>query len=349
MVKKIKRICDGTLVGFRAIFPEHEFKKSIKNNIVRKFKSSWRIVCNHNRQRANCRECGGSSFCEHNHYKPYCRDCKGSGFCKHDRLKANCRDCKGCGICKHDRRKRRCRDCKGSGICKHDRRKTNCRECKGSGVCKHDRQKAVCRECKGSSICTHNRRKVTCIKCNGSSICKTCNIRVKAKDGYCKRCHPDFIETGAGKSKVACKFIDALEIELGVKIQHFHADKATKTWVGSEHTPDNWKLKQVDGYISKDNLIYEDPTLEADRDYGKDMVVEFLGDIFHGHPTTWPKVTNHYGTDLKALFKNTEEKLAKLVSLGYVVFYVWENDYKKIKGLGSVAGLCRRFIDKLEY
>ena len=73
--------------------------------------SGTRWNCIHNKQKAQCRDCGGSAFCKHNKWKAQCRECGGSAFCKHNKWKSNCRECGGSAFCKHNKWKARCRDC----------------------------------------------------------------------------------------------------------------------------------------------------------------------------------------------------------------------------------------------
>ena len=49
--------------------------------------------CEHNLQKARCRDCGGSHFCEHSIQKTQCRKCSNNQFCDHNRLKSTCKDC----------------------------------------------------------------------------------------------------------------------------------------------------------------------------------------------------------------------------------------------------------------
>ena len=49
--------------------------------------------------------------------------------CEHDRQRARCRECEGVYICKHDRQRNRCKDCNGVSICNHDRERTRCKIC----------------------------------------------------------------------------------------------------------------------------------------------------------------------------------------------------------------------------
>ena len=49
--------------------------------------------CEHNRQRSQCKACGGSSICQHNRERYRCRECGGEGICQHNRRKAGCKRC----------------------------------------------------------------------------------------------------------------------------------------------------------------------------------------------------------------------------------------------------------------
>ena len=39
--------------------------------------------------------------------------CRGSGLCEHGRQRSQCKDCGGSGLCEHGRRKSRCKECGG--------------------------------------------------------------------------------------------------------------------------------------------------------------------------------------------------------------------------------------------
>ena len=235
--------------------------------------------------------------------------------------------------------------CNGDKLtCKHEKKRNHCEICTPNRICKHEIRKSHCVECSPTIICEHEVRKNNCLICTSWRQYSKCKIQHGSKDDYCVSCHPEYIEAVVGKSKIACKFFDELEKELNCKIQHYHADNVNKTWIGKEYRPSKWKQKPVDGFISHDKLSNE---LLDERDWNKHIIIEFLGIIYHGHPSLWHKETNHLGMNLKGLFEDTEQKLAKLTSLGYVVFYVWENEYRLNKG--TPADICRRFIDKLEY
>ena len=48
-------------------------------------------ICEHNRQRHACKDCGGASICQHNRERRHCRD---SGMCAHSRIRSKCKECK---------------------------------------------------------------------------------------------------------------------------------------------------------------------------------------------------------------------------------------------------------------
>ena len=152
--------------------------------------------CDHGKQKAQCKECGGSSYCEHGKRKSICKECGGTSYCEHGNLKARCKECCGSSICKHEKRKARCKECGGSDLCQHEKQKSHCKECRGfSGhfYCKHGKRKSRCKECGGSSCCK-------------SSFCHTYGN--KRYDGYCVRCciylFPDKVIVRNYKTKENC-------------------------------------------------------------------------------------------------------------------------------------------------
>ena len=40
--------------------------------------------CEHNRQKNNCKDCGGTSICQHNRQRSRCKDCGGASICQHN-------------------------------------------------------------------------------------------------------------------------------------------------------------------------------------------------------------------------------------------------------------------------
>ena len=102
-----------------------------------------RKLCPHQRQRHQCKECGGSAFCEHQRIRSQCKDCGGGSICEHQRRRSECKDCGGGAICEHQRIRSRCKDCGGSAICEHQRRRSECKDCGGSAICEHQRRRRI--------------------------------------------------------------------------------------------------------------------------------------------------------------------------------------------------------------
>ena len=78
----------------------------------------------------NCSEDSGNSICEHNKIRSTCKECGGSVFCKeHNRVKKDCIPCDGSGICIHKRRRQNCIPCRGTQVCPHLKQKWSCYIC----------------------------------------------------------------------------------------------------------------------------------------------------------------------------------------------------------------------------
>ena len=54
----------------------------------------WVTICEHGRQRSQCKECGGSEICEHGRRRSECKECGGSQICEHGRHRSKCKECK---------------------------------------------------------------------------------------------------------------------------------------------------------------------------------------------------------------------------------------------------------------
>ena len=87
--------------------------------------------------------------------------------CEHEKQRSQCKECGGSGICEHGRQRSTCKECGGSQICEHGRRRSQCKECGGSGICEHGKRRSDCKECGGSQICEHGKRRSTCKECSG--------------------------------------------------------------------------------------------------------------------------------------------------------------------------------------
>src|SRR6056300_36078 len=126
-------------------------------------------ICEHNRQRSRCKECGGSGICEHSRLRSQCKECGGGAICEHNRRRTLCKQCEGGGICVHSKERSKCRDCGGGAICEHNRARSECRECGGGAICEHNRRRSVCKECGGGAICKHNKTRSLCNLCEPQS------------------------------------------------------------------------------------------------------------------------------------------------------------------------------------
>jgi len=158
-----------------------------------------RTLCEHQRVRSLCKDCGGSGLCEHQRQRSRCKDCGGSGICEHQRERNQCKDCGGSGICEHQRVRSRCKDCGGSSLCQHQRRRTTCKDCGGGGLCEHLRERSKCKDCGGSGICEHQRQRSSCKDCGGSSICQHQRQRRTCKD--CRKPKDKTEERDKGKGR----------------------------------------------------------------------------------------------------------------------------------------------------
>lgn len=137
---------------------------------------------------------------------------------------------------------------------------------------------------------------------------------------------------------MGCQFICDIQRVLNRSIQHMHYDKVSKSVIGSEFSLPERKVKKVDGYF-----------VDAQ---GQRVVLEFLGDKYHGHPSLWSSnhdAVNHKGLNHKENFEKTQKMLASVASFGYTVLYAWESDYKKLGALQSVISILRVFNGKLEH
>lgn len=93
-----------------------EFEYIQQNHTNAKLLNTYRFigcVCEHNKQRAKCKECNGSQICEHDKFKQYCKECLGGSICEHLRVRSRCKDCDGGSICEHSKHRAQCKDCCG--------------------------------------------------------------------------------------------------------------------------------------------------------------------------------------------------------------------------------------------
>ena len=234
-------------------------------------------ICSHNKRKYNCKDCGGNGICEHNKRKSRCKDCNGNELCEHNRLKSRCKECDGISICEHNKRKSSCRLCGGSDFCEHNRIKSRCKECGGTSICEHNRLKSQCKECNGSKlcihklqkyhcrqcngkgICIHNKYKRTCKECDGSQLCKSdwCEITANLKyDGYCMLC---FIHLFPNKP-VTRNYKTKEKTIVDYVFQKFSLDNYT--WINDKKIHDGCSRKRPDLLL---DLGYQVIIIEIDE------------------------------------------------------------------------------------
>ena len=73
----------------------------------------WQRMCEHGKQKKQCKECGGSSICEHGRQRYHCKECGGKSICEHGRRRYVCKECGGSSICEHGRQRIQCKECRG--------------------------------------------------------------------------------------------------------------------------------------------------------------------------------------------------------------------------------------------
>jgi hypothetical protein len=219
-------------------------------------------VCEHGKNKYDCRECGGSTFCEHNKRKIYCRECKGSHICEHNKIKTICKECGGSQICIHNKRKSRCKECCGSSICKHqkikytckkcsdssqfcehNKRKTYCKECKGTQICEHEKIRSYCKECSGSQYCIHQKQKKRCKECEGSSLCKSSWCETYANTKYEGFCLPCFVNNPENNDKPVFRNYKTKEKDVVDRIKQSFPDF---TWVSDKKVFDGCSRRRPD-------------------------------------------------------------------------------------------------------
>ena len=186
---------------------------------------------------------GNRLHCEHDKQKYQCKECGGSQICDHGKQKAQCKECGGSHICEHGKKKSRCKECGGSEFCEHGRFKSQCKECGGVCICEHGRQKAQCKECGGSNICEHGRRKSRCKECGGSSLCKNewCDTTANPKyEGYCMPC---FINNPLNTDKPAHRNYKTKEKEVGLAITQRFPEA---TWILDKRIQDGCSARRPD-------------------------------------------------------------------------------------------------------
>ena len=55
-------------------------------------------ICEHNKRKSRCIECGGGSICEHKKIRSMCIECGGGSICEHNKRRTECIECGGLPI-----------------------------------------------------------------------------------------------------------------------------------------------------------------------------------------------------------------------------------------------------------
>jgi hypothetical protein len=142
-------------------------------------------VCEHNKIRSRCKECGGASICKHNIQRSQCKPCGGSQICEHNKIRSVCKECGGASICEHNKIRSVCKECGGGAICEHGRGRSTCKECGGGAICEHNARRSQCKPCGGGAICEHDKHRIICKECGGSQICEH-----NKRHSQCNLCNP---------------------------------------------------------------------------------------------------------------------------------------------------------------
>lgn len=156
------------------------------------------------------------------------------------------------------------------------------------------------------------------------NIKRVCDLCLKTTRGFEYKYCPEHDENDKyvipkefGVSRKSCEFLDILENYLNIKIKRTLLDKEKWTLYNNEHQI-NGTFYRVDGYIEE-----------------KKIVIEFLGDYWHGNPKRFISSHINFSTKEKKtfgeLYKSTMERLTKIKNMGYIIFYTWESDFDEWK------------------
>ena len=126
-------------------------------------------------------------------------------------------------------------------------------------------------------------------------------------------------------------------------IQHIHF--GTDSLVGDEHkiSGKRWKL---DGFIESETHRQEFADQFGWRDEWEardkpTVGIEFLGDVYHGNPALDRNKSSFRGKKYGDLYDKTMCRFDDITALGYVIFYIWERDFRawlrEVKNAKSVA------------
>jgi len=188
-----------------------------------------------------------------------------------------------------------------------------------------------------------------CYKHGGQPNClhKGCET-MTVKDSFCTIHHPDYIASVKGYSKESCDFMDELERELGVSIQHVHYNKFSGDVTGSEHhcNPDK-KQYRSDGFIRAHKLDSNPKLAVLVEHSNQGAAFEYQGSFYHGHPSMWKDLPEEEQKDHRLHGKWLKDlaKWKACEEAGATVYYILDTDFKEWKkhSVGtSLFSKCRR-------
>ena len=238
-----------------------------------------------------------------------CSKCKSDGMVDIKHRKCKCGTARPSFGFAGDGRPSRCKECKAKGMVNITTPLCKCGEAIPSFGFLGDAKPSCCRKCRAQSMVDIRNRRCRCGRSQPSlgfvddkrptacSRCKTDGMVhiVNSKCRLCKKqanypdaagrprqlCAVHSAEVGAhtlsfpGRSRIASEFLDALEIHIGREFPFRHRfDAATGQWSGEEFT----------GLVSNRNLQPDAYDPEAR------IVVEFLGNFYHGFPPEHPQL-----------------------------------------------------------
>lgn len=196
-------------------------------------------------------------------------------------------------------------------------------------------------------------KKIASGKLNRINANKARHITVEAVETMCRFSHgekfiyewPDF-KGKSGRVKVLCKMhgMTIQIIDEHIKSKHGCPKCANSA---TSHSEKEWLSKfYISNFQFRINL--ENSFIKVDGyDIISNTVYEYLGDYWHGHPTSNPKrlmgVNKNNKLEFRELFLLTATRFRLLKSMDYNIVYVWEND------INLSLTDKRIFIDNLEY
>jgi len=152
--------------------------------------------------------------------------------------------------------------------------------------------------------------------------------------------HPNYVRSAAGVSKVGCKCIDAMTVQLGISsIQHRH-------YQGDNLLGQEWQVPgkkwKVDGHVSAEEASKIIIPLPFDASDG--FVIEFLGHQWHGYPNGKnADKRNQFGLLFGDLYDATTDRLEQIKEItGLPILIIWESRFAEFRKqvVNSVLHYC---------